>query len=431
MIAKISEIIKYIINSSFAFKAHFAASFITLAAAMYLSTGTLSPYANTVDYPPDYPRVEPKCHYLYNGDYYNFSALFRLLDGKPKSEWEFSVVLRRILYNVMAYPFMKAFEHDLGGIIFNALLTFAAFICFVVFSLRRTGPAGTVAGMWLLALYPGITYYSGQPFLYAIIIPGYLWLYMLLCKMHENHSVKSLWILSLCMGLLFTGYDFLPVFGTAAIIMLVAGKKSGLVPVAIIGMLSFTYVWWAILRFGFNTSFASENSVIYKNILLSYFHPGSMSQWASLLSKLPGVLFSVFFSSCFIMIPLLFVATIFITGKKPGLVDICCIVPVALIFFINNCSPSFDYKWQMRGDGIARIYQPVFVVFLFYITRAVQDVVNGKYTLVKRRILLIALVVTILGNGAVVFGPVFNDPCGISSSVYWRFYKHSPQGTMK
>ena len=41
-----------------------------------------------------------------------FIALFFLLDGKPKQTGESDIVLRRILYNIIAYPFMKLFEHD-------------------------------------------------------------------------------------------------------------------------------------------------------------------------------------------------------------------------------------------------------------------------------------------------------------------------------
>ncbi len=99
---------------------------------------------------------------------------------EPREAWNFSVLLRRILYNILAYPLMKLCGHDLGGIITNLLLTWIAFITFTLFILRTIGIQGAIAGMWLLALYPGITYYVGQPFLYAFIVPGSLWSYMLL-----------------------------------------------------------------------------------------------------------------------------------------------------------------------------------------------------------------------------------------------------------
>jgi hypothetical protein len=81
---------------------------------------------------------------------------------------------------LLLIPLMKIFGHDPGGIITNSLLTVLTFLSFALCALRTSGEAGAMAGLWLLAAYPGITYYAGQPFLYALIVPGCLWLSLLL-----------------------------------------------------------------------------------------------------------------------------------------------------------------------------------------------------------------------------------------------------------
>jgi hypothetical protein len=423
---------KYIKETPVAFKINLAASLIVLVAAMYLSTGTLAPYANTLNDPAsNYPLVEPKCNYLFNGDYYQFSALFRLLDGKSRSDWEYTVVLRRILYNVIAYPFMKFFEHDLGGIITNFIITIAAFFSFAFFSLRTTGLKGSIAGMWLLSMYPGITYYSGQPFLYAIIVPGCLWLYMLIWYMTRNISAGKTFACSMLMGLLFTGYDFMPVFGLAAILSLFYTGRTRMIPIALTGMILFNALWWIFVHFALKSTFLSDNSYIYISILRSYLHPQSFPLCLKLLTQIPGWLAENFLFSSFLMIPVLFLLSTILTRNRLNVTETCCAITVGLIFLINNCSPRYDYPWQMHGTWASRIYQPIFVVLLFYVVRAVQSVSIPTHGRIKNIVLITAVSFAAFGNGIVAFGPALNDPMNISSSIYWRFYKHAPPDSMK
>ena len=422
-------------TSSMIFKIHFFTAFIVLISALYLSTGTLSPYANTVNFPPDYPLVEPKCHYLFNGDYYQFSAVFCFLDGKPRSTWMRSPVLHRILYNGIAYPFMKIFEHDLGGLITNFLLMALAFISFALFALRTNGENGAIAGMWLLALYPGITYYGGQPFLYAIIVPCCLWLYMLLWKLNSCTSVRNVWISALVMGILFLGYDLLVFFGTAAFFLLLFRKKYVQICVLVPGMLACSALWWCVAHFGLGVSFTSENSQAYSIILQSYFRHVDFLQWLALLKNLPENLMYNFFFSSFLFLPVLFSALIivgaFACRKLLTLPETCLLLGIALVFLFNNCAPPYDFRWQMRGTWIARLYQPLFVVLLFYCARLFQALAFQKRHQLLKLLTIVLLIVTVCGNGIVALGPALNDPAGISSWVYWNFYKHSPPQTMK
>jgi hypothetical protein len=422
-------------KSSRLFKIHFLAAGMVLCIVMYLSTGTLSPYANTVDFPPDYPLVKPPCQYLFNGDYYEFSALYSLLDGKHRSAWTYSMFLRRILYNALAYPFMKIFEHDLGGLIFNFLLTSLAFLSLALFSLRTNGEYGAIAGMWLLALYPGVTYYSGQPFLYAFIVPGCLWLYMLLWKLDRYSSIGSVWIASLGMGILFLGYDFLSFFGPAALLVLLLKKKYVQVPVLVSGMLVCTVLWWCAVHFGLKVSSSNENSSIYSIILKSYFPPVDYSRWLELLKKLPENLLYNFFFSSFFFLPVLFIAGCIIClctrRKLLTFPETCLLACIALVFFFNNCAPPYDYKWQMRGTWIARLYQPMFVALLFCCMRFFQAIAVQKRSRSLTVVTIALLTASVLGNGLVVLGPALDDPVGVSSWVYWNFYKHSPRQTMR
>ncbi len=443
---------------SLSFKIHFFVSLFVLIIVMYCSTGTLSPYANTVDFPPDYPLVEPKCHYLFNGDYYQLAALYYLLKGKPKQSWEYTMHLRRILYNFIAYPFMRLFQHDLGGLIANFILTILAFISFAQFTLKTTGESGSIAGMWLLALFPGISYYVGQPFLYSLIVPSCLWMYMLLWKLDhctamppgrystppiplqikkapDYASARFVFIICLCIGLFFLAYDFIVFILPATVFVLAARRRYAVIPLAIAAMLLFTALWWCIVHFNLGTSFSSQNTVFYTNVVQSYFAPLDLARWFDLLDKVPEILVSNFLFSCFFFLPMLFLFSLLLGYYKRRVrlkvFETCLLISIALVFLFNNCAPPYDKPWQMRGDWIARLYEPMFVVMLFYCVRVFQDRFSAKKGLIGKLLMTIALFIAIAGNGTVAFGPILNDPTGISSTIYWRFYKHAPKETME
>ncbi len=40
-------------------------------------------------------------------------------------------------------------------------------------------------------------------------------------------------------------------------------------------------------------------------------------------------------------------------------------------------------------------------------------------------------IITLVGNGVVVFGPILNDLWRVSSQLYWRFYQHSAPESMQ
>src|SRR5215470_5238176 len=115
---------------------------LALALGSWLSSGTLAPYGTS-------PTGE--CHYRINGDDRHFRAVFLMLDGRPRAEWEFSVVLRRILHPILAYPWMKAFGYRLGGLLFNVLSHVVALIGLALAIRRFFDARAAVLVSWLLA----------------------------------------------------------------------------------------------------------------------------------------------------------------------------------------------------------------------------------------------------------------------------------------
>jgi hypothetical protein len=96
---------------------------------------------------------------------------------------------------------------------------------------------------------------------------------------------------------------------------------------------------------------------------------------------------------------------------------------VALVFFFNNLAPPYS-GWQLRGSWIARLYQPVFVAMLLFSVQVLQAAISSRLSV---RIIGLALFfMTLIGNAAISFGPVMNNP--YAGKIYHRFYQHcSPQ----
>jgi len=80
-------------------------------------------------------------------------------------------VLRRILYPLLAYPFMKVLGFGAGGLVANVLLAVGSLLVFWPALRRRTGSKAPPALLALLATYPGWMYWAGLPYSYAIIVP--------------------------------------------------------------------------------------------------------------------------------------------------------------------------------------------------------------------------------------------------------------------
>jgi hypothetical protein len=152
------------------FRLRQAAASLLLVALGWLCTGTLASYAVGLDI----AIVWRPCGYLLNCDHGQFLASHLMLDGAPRATWEGSVVLRRTLYPLLAYPFAKVLGFEYGGILANFLLALAALIGFSEYIRRKVGNAGATAAALLIATYPGIHYWVGLPYSYAVIVPSSL-----------------------------------------------------------------------------------------------------------------------------------------------------------------------------------------------------------------------------------------------------------------
>ncbi len=170
-------------------------------------------------------------------------------------------------------------------------------------------------------------------------------------------------------------------------------------------------------------------------ILKSYLSPKEYAKWFGFLITLPRVLIANFLFSSFFFLPLLFV---FVLGlmfsvqrmKMFTLPEVTILLSILIVFIVNNAAPPYE-GWQMRGDWIARLYQPIFVVLVVPIVRVSQHLCNLPDVVIRKWLVFCGIIVTIIGNGLVVFGPILNDPWRLSAAIYWRFYQHSPVDSMQ
>jgi hypothetical protein len=90
---------------------------------------------------------------------------------------------------------------------------------------------------------------------------------------------------------------------------------------------------------------------------------------------------------------------------------------LGLFLFINLAPP---YRgWQFRGEGMARIYQPVFAGMILFIASVAQTF---------KRWLTPAIGAAALINTSIVLGPLTLNP--LAGWAYLRFYAHAPSPQM-
>ena len=400
---------------------HLAAAVAVLLLSIWLSSGTLAPYASTFVK----PAVLQPCGYLGNIDHPEFLGSFLMLDGAPRSMWQYSVTLRRVLFPLLAYPPMKLFGFLYGGFLASMLLNACAVVGFVMFVRKEIGHRGAIASSWILATYPGVAYWAGLPYSYAIIVPACLASAMILWYLERASSRARIVGLALILGVLFLGYDLLPFFAPAALLLVV--RRNALFDTFLAGaaMLFPTIVSNSLLDRLLGIQLLNPNTVSYWIVVESYFRRPQWRAWASLISQLPAIAFGTFLYSNFIFLPLLFVLFIALAprgGRSLHPVELAIVLGWVAVFLFLNAAPTYQARWQIRGVWIARIFQPLFVVFLLYIARAMES----RDRRVGLRWGLITATVVI--NASISFGPILLNP--LADAVYYRFYRHSPPGTM-
>jgi len=383
---------------------------IVMTAAIWLSSGTMAPYAATLDT----PLVLEPCRYLANVDHDQFRATFLMLDGAPKAAWEQSVVLRRVLFPLISYPIMKRTSFEVGGVMASVLLHLLAFFYFARFLARTLGTGAATRGVWLLATYPGITYWAGLPYAYAAIVPCCLVGFVQLWTLAETERDTTIWRCAGMLGILALGYDLLPFFGAAAVGLLAYRRRFVAIPIAAALLVAPTlFVNFVVLDRWLGVGAANANTDAYSKVVRSYLSAPDWRQWARLALRFPLDTIRVYLFSNFLFVPLLFSAVWTWARSRRTYTfhaaEASLLLAIAAVFVFNNAAPPYQGV-QFRGSYIARLYQPAFVALITYVIRA--DV----------RWIRRAVWATMLLNATIAFGPVLENP--MASLLDLQFYGH-------
>jgi hypothetical protein len=408
---------------------HLLAAMLVMVLGIWCNSGTLAPYAATLHE----PEVLPECSYLVNSDDVHFKATFDMLRGAPSDQWNFSVVLRRILYPVLAFPFMKAFGFWRGGFYCNILMQVLVLAAWAGFLQKNLGDPASRAGTWLTATYPGIMYFAGLPYSYAMIVPLCLLSTMLLYNLHHRLSLSRAALAGLAIGIFQTGYDVLHFYGVALIFIILLDKNTVFFPSKLIQLLvagaalilPTTIVNFILYKY-FHIPVVNGNTGIYLQFfnLASYLHH-DWHDWALHLYNAAATTVIVFFTSSFLALPVGSLLTVLVFKTKKVAVNL----PIAgyllspffllavfmnLPFFAEN-SASFGFQ----GTIMARNYQPLFPLFLLILCRAANMLEGGS-----RRFARAVFGAVLLFQCLVVFGPILRQP-QVADLVYFHFNKHS------
>jgi hypothetical protein len=404
-------------------RAHLGGATLLFLAGLYLSTGTLTPYANT-----SLPHVDPATGYLYNPDHIHFRAMFDFVDGAERSTWHNALFLRRILYNVLAYPAMKAAPTwEIGGTLAAIGMNLAAFLYFLHVVRRRIGERGALFAAWCLALYPGAAYWVGLPYSHTLIAPVSLLLTLVLAWIWDDRGWRPLLLGSAALGIANLGYDFFVNFLPATVLLLAWQRRWVSILASLALQLIPLVTWILILKHGFNQDILNSNTGSFGAIAGSYLHINDFQRWFSILMAAPDIGFDIFFGSNFIFLPILFLVVIAVNGVTsrsrfhPS--EIALLVSVVSFFLFNNLAPDYASAWQMRGTWIARLYQPVFPALILFCARWYQELPPLRRP--SQLGLIALLAVLALGNALVIFGSIFNNPLRIAETAFYRFYDHA------
>ncbi|HZK81613.1 MAG TPA: hypothetical protein VFC46_11110, partial [Humisphaera sp.] len=405
------------------FKWHLAASALTLLIGLYCSTGTLAPYGDTGN-----PTYSPPHNYLYNGDHVHFKVLFDFVNGQPRAIWNGAIFLRRILFPVLCYPFMKLWGFETGGTIGSIALNIAGFVAFILILRRQVGERGAILAAWLLALYPGATYWGGLPYVYSIIFPASLLLGSALFALHRADRISRIALVSLLMGVAYLGYDLIIFFLPASLfVLLLSRRKPGAAAVSVLCQIAPLLGWLVIMRYGLGQPLENSNSTSYHMVFDAYRHFGAQAHWREATRAVPDIALSVFFGANFFFLPALFLGLLAINAVTSRIrlhpAEIALFATALILFLFNNLAPHYGGPWQMRGIWISRLYQPVFPAFIFFAARWFQALP------LLRRPAWAGIGVTLLaigiGNFLIVFGPILDNPLHVSEEAFYHFYDHA------
>ena len=408
--------------SSRAFGWHVAGASVVFFAGLYFATGTLAPYANTLLH----AHVDPATGYLYNLDHSLHRTLFALVDGQPRELWQDSLLLRRVLYGVLAWPWMKGFGYELGGVLFNLFANLLGFAAGVGLVHRHVGRRGAILAAWLLALYPGAAYWVGQPYSYALIFPLGIAAFWLLLELATARTARVA-ILSLALGIIYLSYDFHAYFLPASLLLLLWHRRWGALALSAGLQVVPLALWLWTLKSGLRVPLENSNTAVYRELLSSFFDPSTLTANLSRLAALPETAADVFFGANFLFLPLLAAVAwaLDFSWKDfsrhravPAL-----LVAGAALFAFCNLPPPHTGPWNLSGSWIARLYQPLFPALVFSVAWWWQQLPPRTRWSRRARIALVGAV--LLGNTLICFGPAAGLPGHVAETAFYRFYDHN------
>lgn len=390
----------------------------------WLCTGTLAAYAVGLDL----AQLWQPCRYLVNCDHAHFLWSFQMLDGWPRTIWHHSVVLRRTLYPLLAYPWMKVLDFEHGGLLTNFLLAAAALVGFTVYVARKVGDRAATAAALLLATYPGVHYWIGLPYCYAIIVPCSLGAAVALRELQDEERPRRIALLAGALGVLYLGYDLAAFFALPALALVwLRTRRPALVLLALAAQALPSAVNGAVLTYGLGVPVSNSNTEIYAAVLRAWLHPGPLAAWGALLGRAPYLLLHDFLAANFVWLPALFVAA-WLVARVRGTTrlerfEVALLLSALAVWAFNNLAPPYPGKWQVRGEWIARLYQPVFPVFLTFVARFVEEAAGegGWLRGARGRLVLAAAAL----NALVMVGP-FVGATSYTGRVWKEFYAHAP-----
>ena len=403
---------------------HVIGAGLVFIAGLYCNTGTLAPYANTFE-----SLVDPTTGYLYNIDHQVFRMLYDFVNGGDRSLWDHALLLRRILYPVLAWPFMRLGGFEWGGVIASLVFNAVGFLVSIHLIRARIGERGARFAAWLLALYPGAAYWAGLPYTYVMIFPCSMLLMLGLMQLSATDRWSNLIFVSVGMGLAYLAYDLAPFFIPATLLTLAWQRRW--LPLLTTAALQVTptILWLVCLKVVFLQSSVNSNTSALGVIIQSYLHPGDPAEWWALAARAPDIGWDVFFGANFIFLPALFLAVLAfnaITSRiKLTVAESALLVAALGLFLFSNLAPNFSAEWKLRGAWISRLYQPVFPVFIIFLARwwqCLPSLSRAKSILIGTTLLAAAA-----GNVLIIFGPIADNPLHVSGEAFYRFYTHTDQ----
>jgi hypothetical protein len=406
---------------------HLALAGFFLVLAMWANSGTLAPLATTQMKPFVWPGVGD-CAYLGSIDHQHFEATFWMLDGDEAWKWTFSLVLRRILQPLIAYPFIKTWGFMEGGFLANVAIHLAMLISWGAFLRRRVGERGALWGLYGLALYPGVYYWSSLPYSYAFLVPASIWAFMALWELGRAEGLGRMMLCCGALGLLFLGYDIWPFFLPAAPLLIWwRTRRFSWAALSLPPLILPTAAMIVILSLRGAYSAPVEQGHEPLAVFRSFFGQIDLEQWWRLVKDAPRVLWNTYFFGNYVFLPALFLLLLAVGWRKakepPAQVrlapaEVCLMLAMLGVFLFNNLAPPYK-GWQFRGDMYVRFYQPLFTVMLFFLARVMQS-------LPARAWLVWPGCAAMLLSAWVTYGPALGLP--ESGYLHWRFGRDGALG---